>query len=51
MDRMIDQQARMLSTVDLFWLSGMLFIALTALVWIAKPSNLAQRAPADAGAH
>ena len=51
MDRLIDQQARMLSTVDLFWLSGILFIALTALVWIAKPANLAHRAPADAGAH
>ena len=50
MDRMIDQQARMLSTVDLFWLSGMLFIALTALVWIAKPANVSH-APADAGAH
>jgi DHA2 family multidrug resistance protein len=51
MDRLIDQQARMLSTVDLFWLSGMLFIALTALVWIAKPANISHRAPADAGAH
>ncbi len=51
MDRMIDQQARMLSTVDLFWLSGVLFIALMALVWVAKPASGAQRAPADAGAH
>jgi MFS transporter, DHA2 family, multidrug resistance protein len=51
LDRMIDQQARMLSTVDLFWLSGVLFIALMALVWIAKPANVAHRGPADAGAH
>jgi len=51
LDGMIDQQARMLSTVDLFWLSGVLFIALVALVWIAKPVNAPQRAPADAGAH
>jgi len=50
-DRLIDQQARMLSTVDLFWLSGVLFIALVGLVWIAKPANVAQRSPADAGAH
>jgi len=51
MDHLIDQQARMLGTIDLFWLSGVLFIALTALVWLAKPSNLSQRVPADAGAH
>jgi DHA2 family multidrug resistance protein len=51
MDRLIDQQARMLSTVDLFWLSGVLFIALMALVWVARPAGGAQRAPADAGAH
>jgi len=51
LDHLIDQQARMLSTVDLFWLSGCLFIALVALVWIAKPANVPQRAPTDAGAH
>ncbi len=50
-DRLIDQQARMLSTIDLFWLSGVLFILLMALVWIAKPASVAQRVPADAGAH
>ncbi|MGH8737889.1 MAG: MFS transporter, partial [Burkholderiales bacterium] len=51
LDHLIDQQARMLSTVDLFWLSGVLFIALTALVWIAKSGNVGHGAPADAGAH
>ena len=51
MDRLIEQQARMLGTVDLFWFSGILFLALTVLVWIAKPSSLPHRAPADAGAH
>jgi len=50
MDHLIDQQARMLGTIDLFWLSGILFIALTALVWLAKPTNVSH-APADAGAH
>jgi DHA2 family multidrug resistance protein len=50
-DRLIDQQARMLSTIDLFWLSGVLFVALMALVWIARPASVAQRVPADAGAH
>ena len=51
MDRLIDQQARMLGTVDLFWFSGMLFLVLTVLVWIAKPANVAHRASPDAGAH
>jgi len=50
-DRLIDQQARMLSTIDLFWLSGVLFVSLVALVWIARPASVVQRAPADAGAH
>ena len=49
-DRMVNQQARMLGTVDLFWFSGVLFLVLTALVWLAKPSR-APHAPADAGAH
>jgi len=48
MDRLIDQQARMLGTVDLFWFSGILFLVLTVLVWVAKPANVPHRAPADA---
>ena len=34
---MIDAQARMLGTVDLFWFSGWLFVALAGMVWIARP--------------
>ena len=37
LDRTLDAQARMLSTVDLFWLSGWLFVALGVLVWLANP--------------
>ena len=37
LDAMIEAQARMLSTIDLFWVSGVLFLALAALVWIARP--------------
>jgi len=51
LDRLVNQQARMLGTIDLFWFSGVLFLALTALVWLAKPSNTAHRVAADAGAH
>ena len=37
LEKMIDAQARMLGTVDLFWFSGWLFIALAGMVWIARP--------------
>ncbi len=36
-EHLIDQQARMMGTIDLFWLSGVLFVFLSAMVWIAKP--------------
>ena len=39
LDRMIDAQARMMGTIDLFWLSGGLFIVLAAMVWIARPAT------------
>ena len=38
-DRMVEAQARMLGTIDLFWMAGVLFILLAALVWIARPSK------------
>jgi DHA2 family multidrug resistance protein len=37
LDRMVEAEARMLSTNDLFWMAGVLFIVLAALVWIARP--------------
>ncbi len=45
-NRMIDQQAYTLAVDDLFFVSGILFIALLVLVWLAKP---AKNAAVDAG--
>jgi DHA2 family multidrug resistance protein len=39
LERMIDAQARMMGTIDLFWFSGWLFVALAGMVWIARPSH------------
>jgi DHA2 family multidrug resistance protein len=36
LERAIEAQARMMGTNDLFWLAGVLFLALAALVWIAR---------------
>lgn len=36
LDRAIESQARMMGTVDLFWISGVLFLALAIIVWIAR---------------
>lgn len=36
LDRAIEAQARMMGTNDLFWLAGVLFLALAVLVWIAR---------------
>ena len=36
LERMVDAQARMMATNDIFWLSGVLFIVLAAMVWIAR---------------
>ena len=46
---MIDQQAYTLAVDDLFFLSGILFVALLVLVWLTTPAkNVAVDA---AGAH
>jgi DHA2 family multidrug resistance protein len=48
-NRMIDQQAYTLAVDDLFFLSGILFVALLVLVWLTTP---AKNAVVDAaGAH
>ncbi len=36
-ERAITVQAYMLSTIDVFWLSGWIFLVLIPLVWLAKP--------------
>jgi DHA2 family multidrug resistance protein len=50
-DRVLDVEARMLSTIDLFWLSGVLFLLLAALVWIANPPRAAAKMAANPGSH
>lgn len=47
-NRAVDQQAYTMAATDLFYLSSMLFIALIALVWLARPRAAAA---AGGGAH
>jgi DHA2 family multidrug resistance protein len=51
LDRTLDAQARMLSTIDLFWLSGVLFLALAVLVWLANAPRAAAKMAATTGSH
>jgi DHA2 family multidrug resistance protein len=52
LNRLIDQQAFMLSANDVFYVSAWLFIALIAVVWLARPVRGAPPAgDAAAGAH
>ena len=45
LENIVNQQAVMLATNDIFWLSGCFFVLLTILVWAAKPPR-AQTSPA-----
>ncbi len=45
MNRLVDIQAFMLSADDLFYVSGLIFLALIMVIWLAKP-----RRPGAAGA-
>ena len=51
LNRIVDQQAFTMAATDLFWLSSVLFVALTALVWLSAPRRALQPAVLDAGAH
>ena len=52
LNRLVDQQAFMLSANDVFYVSGLLFLALFAVVWLARPVRGApQASEAAAGAH
>ena len=44
----IKQQSFMLALNDMYWLSGVLFVAMSALIWMSRPQNAAA---APAGAH
>jgi DHA2 family multidrug resistance protein len=50
LNRMVDQQAALLSANDIFYMSAMLFLAMIALVWLSTPAAGAASAEA-AGAH
>ncbi len=51
MNRIIDQQAYMLSANDVFYLSAVLFVLLIGLVWLARPDKTDGSAAAASGAH
>ena len=50
LNRLVDQQAFMLSANDLFYVSALLVLALIAVVWLARPVKGAPQAR-DAAAH
>jgi DHA2 family multidrug resistance protein len=50
-NRMVDQQAYMLSANDIFFASAMLFILLIGVVWLARPVKSNAGAEAASGAH
>ena len=52
-NRLVDQQAFMLSANDIFYVSGLLFLALIVLIWFARPEKAGGDggAAAAAGAH
>jgi DHA2 family multidrug resistance protein len=51
MNRLIDQQAFMLSANDIFLASAVLFLLLIGVVWLARPLRHRAAADAAAGAH
>jgi DHA2 family multidrug resistance protein len=52
LNRLVDQQAFMLSADDIFYVSGLLFLALIFVIWFAKPEKGgAQSKEAASGAH
>jgi MFS transporter, DHA2 family, multidrug resistance protein len=51
-NRLVDQQAFMLSASELFYISALLFLAMIPLVWLTRPKRAgAGAADAAAGAH
>jgi DHA2 family multidrug resistance protein len=52
LNRMVDNQAYMMSADDIFYVSGILFVAMVFLIWFARPVKAAADAAAiSAGAH
>ena len=50
MNRLVDQQAFMLSANDIFYVSAWLFVLLIGVVWLARPVK-GQPAQGAGGAH
>ncbi len=50
-DRLINQQAFTLSALDIFYASGILFLVMIALIWVARPSAAKGAGAGAAGAH
>ena len=51
LNRLVDSQAFMLSANDIFYASGLLFLGLIGLVWLARPRGSGGGAAAASGAH
>src|SRR5438874_2315349 len=51
LDRMLDQQAFMLSANDIFYVSALVFVLLIAVVWLARPTKDGHAQSATAAAH
>ena len=51
LNRIVDAQAFMLSADDIFYVSGMLFVALVVVIWLARPVRGGAASQATAGAH
>ena len=51
LDRMLDQQAFMLSANDIFYVSALVFVLLIAVVWLARQTKDGHAQSATAAAH
>ena len=51
LNRMVDQQAYMLSANDIFFVSALLCVLLIAFIWLARPAKGGDAAAAASGAH
>lgn len=49
--RLITNQSYMLSTNDIFWISGIVFLSLFGLIWFARPPFLSSDAAGGTAAH
>ncbi len=51
LNRLVDNQAFMLSANDIFYVSGVLFLVLVFVVWLARPTTGSSAGGAASGAH